>query len=738
MKRLLLLLALTLLCLCALCACDGEDAGHTHEWSEWSVTTPATCQAVGEETRSCTCGESETRSLNKLAHTYDQEVVNDTYLKSAATEQAAAYYYYSCTCGAKGSEDFAYGEPLVRTVSVKVYVDGALSQTLTTDNEKGYKITPPEKPTDITTNPNSEKYFYGWFVDANLQTPLTEVTVFEDGGAIYAKWINVYSNQFTYTVNYGKATITGFQNTTATVVVIPCYINSFPVETIAMGAFVNKTMLRTVIVCDGIKVIESGAFNNCNSMQTIMLPNSLTSIAADSIINAPLLEYTQAGNVNYIGNYQNPYLVAVAPTDSSATEITLKRECNFCFVDAFAALSNLASVTVEADNQVYFSQSGILYNAAKTEILLVPRNLQGAVVIPSGITAIASNQFAGRSGMTSIALPLGVVSVGNGAFSGCTGLQKVVISDIAAWCNISFGSSDTNPLYYAKHLYLGENEITNLVIPSSVTSIGSYAFYYCTGLTSITIPSSVTSIGSSAFSGCTGLKTVTFAEGSKLTSIGYQAFYGCTSLESVTFAEGSKLTSIGYQAFYNCTGLVSITIPSSVTSIGQSAFGGCTGLESMTLPFIGASLSGWSNTHFGYIFGASSYSSNSSYVPTSLKTVVITGGSSIYSRAFYNCTGLTSITIPSSVTSIGSYAFYNCTGLASITIPSSVTYIGSSAFEDCTGLKNVTFENTTGWWRAGSSTATSGTSIASADLANTSTAATYLTSTYKSCYWKRG
>ena len=92
---------------------------------------------------------------------------------------------------------------------------------------------------------------------------------------------------------------------------------------------------------------------------------------------------------------------------------------------------------------------------------------------------------------------------------------------------------------------------------SQLTSIGSYAFYNCSGLTSIEIPASVTSVGSSAFSGCSDLK-------------------------SVLFGENSQLTSIGWSAFFNCSGLTSIEIPASMTSIGSYAFSGCSSLTSIS------------------------------------------------------------------------------------------------------------------------------------------------------------
>ena len=128
----------------------------------------------------------------------------------------------------------------------------------------------------------------------------------------------------------------------------------------------------------------------------------------------------------------------------------------------------------------------------------------------------------------------------------------------------------------------------------------------------------------------------------------------------------------------------------TITSIGDRAFLNCSSLTSITIPFVGATKDGTSNTHFSYIFGASSSSDNSSYVPSSLKAVVITGGTSIGSSAFENCSNLTSITIPNSVTSIGGSAFYNNSSLTSITIPNGVTSIGGSAFYNNSSLTSVT------------------------------------------------
>ena len=214
---------------------------------------------------------------------------------------------------------------------------------------------------------------------------------------------------------------------------------------------------------------------------------------------------------------------------------------------------------------------------------------QGNVAIPEEVTymnrtrkvtSIGDRAFYYCSDLTSITIGNSVTSIGESVFYYCYGLKKVIVKDIAAWCGIKFYNYESNPLSYAKHLYSDEDtEITNLVIPNSVTSIGSYAFYYCSGLTSITIPNSVTSIGNNAFDGCSGLTSVTIPN--SVTSIGEYAFQNCSGLTSITIP--NSVTSIGYSAFYGCSGLTSIEIPNSVTSIGGSAFYLCSGLTSVTI-----------------------------------------------------------------------------------------------------------------------------------------------------------
>ena len=275
-----------------------------------------------------------------------------------------------------------------------------------------------------------------------------------------------------------------------------------------------------------------------------------------------------------------------------------------------------------------------------------------SVTIPNSVTSIGDRAFEGCSSLTSVTIPNSVTSIGDDAFYRCSSLTKVNITDIAVWCNIAFGDVSANPLYYAKHLFVNDVEVTDLVIPNSVTSIGGSAFLGCSGLTSIEIPNSV--------------------------------------------------TSIGVWALYGCSGLTSIEIPNSVTNIGGGAFYGCSGLTSVDAPAAFFDVPEGSRSYYTKILRQVKVNSgeltenallfiNRSYKP--LQTLDVSGvtNTEFADEAFKDCYSLQVLVLPEGLQKVGYMMVAGCKNLQAIDIPASVEEIEQSAFEDCRSIKSITF-----------------------------------------------
>lgn len=180
---------------------------------------------------------------------------------------------------------------------------------------------------------------------------------------------------------------------------------------------------------------------------------------------------------------------------------------------AFYNCKNLTSVTIpntvtEIGELAFFGCTGLTSVMIPNTMVVIGkfafRYCTGltSMTIPNSIQLICDMAFYGCTGLTSVTILSSDLRIGGDTFGDCTGLEKVVISDLSSWCNIDFAYGGANPLKYAKHLYLGDREVTDLKIPDGVRSIKSIAFYGCSGLTSVTIPNSVTEIGDNAFKNC--------------------------------------------------------------------------------------------------------------------------------------------------------------------------------------------------------------------------------------------
>ena len=285
------------------------------------------------------------------------------------------------------------------------------------------------------------------------------------------------------------------------------------------------------------------------------------------------------------------------------------------------------------------------------------------IVIPEGVEYIGEKAFSNCSRLENIAVPSSLTAIGNYAFENCESLIGVYITDIAKWCSIEVHAYNSNPLYYAKKLYLNDELVTEINIPDGVSEIKSFAFAHCNSLQKVTLPSSVTEIGIHAFNNCKNLESVSLNEG--LTDIGYQAF------------SGSRLKEV--------------TIPESVVSIEES-FVSCY----LTEIYVNAN-----NLNYCSIDG-NLYSKDGKILiqffnNNESDTVVIPRGvTEIGEYAFAGKEGFSSVIIPDSVKNIGSRAFY-MTNLRNVTIGIGVVNIGEAAFSWCI-LENVNYVGTAEDW----------------------------------------
>ena len=483
----------------------------------------------------------------------------------------------------------------------------------------------------------------------------------------------------------------------------------YSVTSIGVNAFYNCSGLTSVVIPNSVTSIGNAAFSGCTGLTSMVIPNSVKSIGERAFRDCSgLTSVTIGNNVTSIGDqtfYNCSGLTSVmieketplnisSSTFSNRANATLyvPEGCVSAYQNAqyWQDFKFIEEIPASAPNIIDFADSNV------KSICVSHWDTDGDEELSldeaAAVTEL-SDYFKNNANITSfdeLAYFTGLTSIGSYAFFNCTGLTSVTIPNSVT--SIGEGAFSSSGL-------------TSVTIPNSVTSIGDYAFNGCEFLTSVTIPNSVISIGDAAFYGCAALASITIPN--SVTSIGEYAFSNCSSLTSLEIP--NNVTSIGDQTFYNCSGLTSITIPNSVTSIGDYAFFNCSGLTLIEIPnsvtsigseaFCGCSglismvvSSGNTNYDSRGNCNAIIETTTNTLIYGCKKTVIPIGVTSIGYGAFYGCSGLTSVEIPNSVTSIGDYAFRGCSGLTSVTIPNSVTSIGNYAFYNCSGLTEVTVE----------------------------------------------
>ena len=495
------------------------------------------------------------------------------------------------------------------------------------------------------------------------------------------------------------------------------------VTSIGMSVFCDCFSLENVNFGENSRLTSIGdiAFAWCGNLVSIEIPCNLSSIGNEAFLGCGGLKsinvdennlnfqsidgnlYTKDGKtlIQYtIGKTDTMFVIPNGVTNiansaffqcGNLTRITIPSSVTYISETAFNGCYGLADVYYTGDMADWCGISpGEYLMSAVTNLYVDGKLVEGELVIPDGVPEISAFTFVNRP-LTRVVIPASVESIGDLAFYDCSSLVSIDMPD--------------NIKHIGAGAFYGCSSLASIVIPASVTTIDFFAFYECASLTDVYYKGTKEQwnnivIGSdnddllnasiyfwgdsdeelSLISGTWGslLWTLNETTGELVISgtgemddftqestSAWRKYKDC--IKSVTIE--NSVSTIGANAFKNCSNLTSIVIPDGVTIIGTSAFYRCSNLTSITLPFVGATKGGTENTHFGYIFGASAYNFNQNYVPSSLKEVVITGGTTIGDYSFAYCDSITSATIPDSVISIGYAAFRDCNNLTSITLP---------------------------------------------------------------------
>ena len=440
-------------------------------------------------------------------------------------------------------------------------------------------------------------------------------------------------------------------------------LNGLTIVSLGRYAFSDCSKLTTIILPEGLEIIENSAFRYCQSLVTIVVPSSMKKVYENAFEMCEALRY-----VFYEG------------AEAEWSSIDIEDNWNYRFRDStryYQSSPNAISYVVTDDYSYALINNEYVYCFKYYDQTVTTLNLAD---ILNGLTLvdIAYGAFNNCNSLTAIYIPSGVNSINSGAFDSTNlncvfygGTQEqwnnIVGSSyvnnranvyfIDSISNISIVSNDSCSYMLVNDQYVYEYKQLDKSIDSfdftvalpglTVVSLANDAFKDCTTIISFSIPDSITSIGNRAFSGCSRLVNIILS--GNLTSLGNQAFYDCKRLKTIALPEG--ISVIGYQTFENCQSLEAVTLGSNVTTIKEYAFHNCTSLKNISFPE--------SLNSIGYY-------------------------------AFYNCDSLTSIVIPNSVTSIGYSAFYDCNNLVSAIIGEGVTTIERSTFDCCYSLRIVT------------------------------------------------
>ena len=429
--------------------------------------------------------------------------------------------------------------------------------------------------------------------------------------------------------------------------------------------------IESIKLTDEAYELPYETFAGCTSLSSVQIPNTVTNIGDRAFRDCTsIMDITIPDGVVILGN--------IFEGCDNLVSVRLPDGVSCIGNNAFKGCRNLISIYMPT-NLMNIGDSAFSGCSGLT-----------SVIIPDSVTSIGASAFYACSGLASMTIPKNVTHIGDGAFSNCSITNFIVSGENPAYMS-------NNGLVLSKDgkvLVCGING--DVLIPNTVTDIGTSSFSGCSGLTSIIIPNGVTNIGTWAFSHCTGLRSVTIPD--SVTGFGwlggygfYSAFYGCNSLRKVTVPQyvcqrklssflpsacnniehviiSDDVTYISSEAFSGCDNLVNIYIPNSVTNIKASTFSACREIKNVTLP--------------QDVLSRKVSSVFESCYQTLTNIVVQDGVTNIGNQAFSGCNKLKSVMIPESVISIGDFSFSGCGELAKLQFKGDAPKLGSYVLQN--------------------------------------------------------
>ncbi|MBQ8839885.1 MAG: leucine-rich repeat domain-containing protein [Clostridia bacterium] len=443
---------------------------------------------------------------------------------------------------------------------------------------------------------------------------------------------------------------------------------------IGKNAFKNCTSLKSFTIPEATYEIGEGAFAYCSSLKELVIPSTVTSLGKGVLYYCKSIEgFTFPESIKEVPDNMFYYC-------TSLEQVNLHEDMTAIGEYSFLGCSKLKGVLlgdkIEIVKKGAFSYCGLIEE----------------MIIPDSVTELGESVFENCYSLKEISLGTGVSKIGKSAFARCKALTGIELPDLE--------------VLESRILY-GCTSLKELTIPETVSIIGSEFISGCVGLSEIVLPEYTIEIGKKAFAGCTGITSLVIPQYVLIIEDGLAQ--GCTSLEEITIM--GEITEIGDFAFENCKKLQTIVIPDTTLKAGEDVFKNC---ESLMIFCLATEKPkgwdrDWNSSKCPVKWGVRDFGETSEVVwemsvdnevkitqikgsltsiviPQTIKGATVT---TICKNAFKDFKLLESVTLPEGLKYIEDGAFENCYRLTSITLPSTLEAIGENAFNGCYSLVEV-------------------------------------------------